>query len=102
MPIYAVHYDYDPDRTADRDAHRPAHRDYLGGLEEQGTVLLRGPYPETDGNDPEGRGPGALLVLRADSPDAVAEALDLDPFHQQGLIIRRTIREWTPGGNHPF
>ncbi|WP_029135363.1 YciI family protein [Nakamurella lactea] len=96
MPIYAVQYDYQPDRDADRDTYRPEHRAYLQSLQDAGTVLLRGPYTDAAG------GPGALLVVRAESPDAVGAALDPDPFNREGLIRNRTVREWTPVGDHPL
>ncbi|MDQ2849000.1 MAG: YciI family protein [Actinomycetota bacterium] len=95
MPIYAVQYVYDPYRNADRDTHRPEHRAYLQSLADQGSMLVRGPYSD-DG------APGALLVLRAESPDAVAAALDPDPFNREGLIIDRIVREWSPIGNDVF
>lgn len=96
MPIYAVRYDYQPDRDADRDTHRGEHRAYLQTLQEDGTILLRGPYADTTG------GPGALIVVRAESPAAVAAAMDPDPFNREGLIRRRTVREWTLIGDHPL
>lgn len=95
MPIYAVQYVYDPNRNADRDTHRPEHRRYLQSLADARSMLVRGPYSD-DG------APGALLVLRADSPDAVAAALDADPFNREGLILDRVIREWSPIGDDVF
>jgi uncharacterized protein YciI len=96
MPIFAVQYHYQPGRDADRDAHRPEHRAYLQSLADSGTILLRGPYTDTQD------GPGALIVVRADSPDAVATAMDPDPFNREGLIEQRVVREWTLIGDHPL
>lgn len=96
MPIYAVQYHYQPDRDADRDRHRDEHRGYLQSLTDSGTILLRGPYADANG------GPGALLVLRAESPEQVTTALDPDPFNREGLIRERVVREWTLVGTHPF
>jgi uncharacterized protein YciI len=46
---------------------------------------------------PYGSGPaGALLLVRAESPDAVEAVLDEDPFATSGLIADRTMRPWTP------
>lgn len=95
MPIYAVQYRYHPSRDADRDIHRPEHRAYLQSLADAGTVLIRGPYADSGE-------PGALLILKAGAPDEVAHALDGDPFNREGLIIERTVREWTPVGDHPW
>lgn len=95
MPIYAVQYRYDPSRDADRDIHRKEHRAYLQSLADAGTILVRGPYADSDA-------PGALLIVQAGSPDEVADALDGDPFNRERLIIERTVREWAPVGDHPW
>ncbi len=87
MTVYAVHYTYD-DRTTRRDEVRPEHRAYLSGLVDEGSLLASGPW--ADG------APGALLLMSADSPDEVTRLLDVDPFQREGLVIGRTIREWTP------
>lgn len=88
MPLHAVLYRYVDDAAA-LDAHRPAHRDYLRSLYEQGHLVVSGPLAE-------GGGPGALLVLDAADPAAVAELLDQDPFRVLGLIADREIRRWNP------
>ncbi|MCU1432802.1 MAG: YCII-related protein [Actinotalea sp.] len=92
MAIYAVQYTYD-DRPDVRDVERPAHRSYLGALEADGVLLASGPYAgPADGTMPD----GALLMVRAESAQAVAEHLDADPFALAGVIQQRTVREWTP------
>lgn len=96
MPIYAVQYDYDVNSASLRDQHRPAHRDYLSRLTDEGSVLARGPYADNAG------GPGALLIMRADSPEEIARLLDADPFFEQGCISSRRVREWDVLGDHPF
>lgn len=95
MPIYAVEYTYDPDRGHDRDRVRPEHREFLQSLAEAGTILVRGPYSDD-------LPPGALIVVAADDAAAALLALDPDPFHREGLILERTLREWTPVGDHPW
>jgi uncharacterized protein YciI len=39
---------------------------------------------------------GALLVIRAESVEQVAETLDADPFDIAGVIGERTIVQWNP------
>ena len=87
MPTYAVTYEYD-DRAALRDELRPAHRFFLRALLEDGVLLASGPLGTT--------GPGALIVLSADSADAALAVLDADPFRTAGLIASRQAREWDP------
>jgi len=85
MAIYAVTYTYDgSDAIAEI---RPTHRAYLSQLLENGTLLASGPLVGAD---------GALLILRADSVEAVAEVLDNDPFDIAGVITERAISEWNP------
>lgn len=95
MPIFAVEYLYDPDRPDDRDRIRPEHRAFLQSLAETGTILVRGPYADD-------QPPGALIVVSADDAAAALRALDPDPFHREGVILERTLREWTPVGDHPW
>jgi uncharacterized protein YciI len=85
MPTYAVRYTYD-ERTDVRDLVRPEHRAYLAGLAEAGTLLGSGPF--TDGE------PGALLVFRAESPEAVAAIVADDPFSREGIVAQTDIRAW--------
>jgi uncharacterized protein YciI len=88
MALHAVLYRY-VDDAATVEEHRPAHRDYLRTLFEEGRIVVSGPLAE-------GGGPGALLILDAESPDEVAPLLDKDPFHVRGLILEREIRRWNP------
>jgi uncharacterized protein YciI len=85
MPTYAVRYTYD-ERTDVRDHVRPEHRSYLSALAEHGTLLGSGPF--TDGE------PGALLVLRAASPEVVDAILADDPFVREGLVAHSEVRAW--------
>lgn len=86
MPVYAVTYTYD-DRTDLRMRARPEHRAFLSGLFDDGIVLAAGAWSDA------GR-PGGLLVVRAESADGVAAALDGDPYRRAGVLAGREIREW--------
>lgn len=85
MPIFAVHYDYAPDKAAVRDEHRPLHRTWLGEEHEAGNVLTCGPYPD---------GTGALILLRADDLAAAHTFLANDPFHAHDAIAAVRVTEW--------
>lgn len=86
MTVYAVRYDYS-EQAAARDEHRPAHRAFLATLADDGVLLLSGPFSD--------RPDGALIVLEADDAEAARALLREDPFQQQGLVERVTVREWT-------
>ncbi|MDN5600881.1 MAG: YciI family protein [Brachybacterium sp.] len=85
MATFAVQYTYidDADRMA---AHRPEHREHLAELHREGTLLLSGPL---------GDGPGALLIVVADSAEEALATLDGDPFKRERIIVDRSAREWT-------
>ena len=86
MPTYAIEYRYD-DQDAARAAVRPEHRAFLRALLDAGTLIASGPF---EGDT------GALLLVRAESEDAVAAVLDTDPFKLAGLVAERIIRGWEP------
>lgn len=87
MAYFAVHYRYTDD-AAELDRVRPQHRAFLASLT-SGPLLASGPLIDSDPAS-------ALLILRADSADAVATALDRDPFWEAGLIEERRVQEWNP------
>ncbi len=87
MTIYAVTYAYN-DRAADRDEVRPRHRAFLSGLYAAGVLLASGPVSG-------GGASGALLLLQAETSEAVLSILDHDPFQEAELIAERAAVEWT-------
>ncbi len=90
MPVFAVHYTYDPaaDQAQQRILYEPAHRGYIRELVSEGVVLAAGRYTD------ESR-PGALLIFRGDSADQVAGHLRIDPYVVHSLVTNADIREWT-------
>lgn len=86
MTVYAVRYTYDH-RTALQDEERPEHRAYLRSLADSGSLLGSGPFASGD--------PGALLVLRAESREALESLLAADPFARIGVIAATEVRPWT-------
>ncbi len=87
MSLFAVHYSYDSD-AALLERHRPAHREFLRGLL-SGGLLAAGAYPEAEE-------PSALLIVEAESAEAVESMLDDDPFLAVGAITSRLIQRWDP------
>ena len=69
------------------DAVRPIHRAWLTQLLEDGVLLASGPLVDN---------PGALLIFKAESVEALAGLLDQDPFDQAGSIGERVINQWNP------
>ena len=67
-------------------AARPAHLERLQALQQAGRLLLAGPFPAIDSNDPGAAGfSGSLIVAEFDSlADAQAWA-DADPYVASGV-----------------
>ncbi len=87
MNIFAVEYDYGSQTAGVRDDNRPAHRSWLQERADEGRVLSAGAFAD---------GAGALLVIRAESEEAVSAMLQQDPFFQAGAIDGMKITAWKP------
>ena len=86
MSIFAVNYHYAADSDALAEV-RPIHREWLANLYEQGDLLASGPLVDN---------PGALLIFKSESVEALSALLDNDPFDIAGFIGERVITEWNP------
>ncbi|OLT38773.1 hypothetical protein BJF85_08340 [Saccharomonospora sp. CUA-673] len=84
MTWYVVQTRYDGDKYKDV---RPRHRDYLVGLADQGVVALGGPFEDST---------GGMMIIQADDREALDQLLDADPYHLEGALAERTVREWKP------
>ena len=82
-----------PDSLNQRLATRPAHVDRLQALQQAGRLLLAGPFPDIDGNDPGSAGfSGSLIVAEFDSlTDAQAWA-DADPYVAAGVYASVSVK----------
>lgn len=74
-------------------AARPAHLQRLQQLKDEGRLLLAGPHPAIDSEDPGPAGfSGSLIVAQFDSErDAVTWA-DADPYIEAGVYARVTVK----------
>lgn len=81
------------DSLAQRMAARPAHLERLNALQAAGRLLLAGPFPAIDGNDPGAAGfTGSLIVAEFDSlTDAQAWA-DADPYVAAGVYADISVK----------
>ena len=79
--LYAIICEDMPDSLEKRLAARPAHLERLKTLQEQGRLVLAGPHPAIDSNDPGENGfTGSLIVAEfASLHDAGSWAAD-DPY----------------------
>jgi hypothetical protein len=72
---------------------RPAHIERLQVLKNQGRLLLAGPHPAIDSEDPGEAGFSGSLVVAEFPSLAEAQAwADADPYVQSGAYARVTVK----------
>ena len=91
--FYAIVGQDVPDSLERRLAARPAHLERLQALQHAGRLLLAGPFPAIDSNDPGAAGfSGSLIVAEFDSlADAQAWA-DADPYVAAGVYAGVSVK----------
>ncbi len=82
-----------PDSLARRQPARPAHLARLEQLRDAGRLLLAGPMPAIDAEDPGPAGfQGSLVVAEFGDLDAARAWADADPFVEAGVYREVTVR----------
>jgi uncharacterized protein YciI len=76
-----------------RKAARPAHVARMQKLLEEGRLLLAGPFPAIDAEDPGPAGfSGSLIIAEFDDLDAAKAWADADPYRVAGVYREVTVR----------
>ena len=76
-----------------RKATRPAHLERLQALQNEGRLLLAGPHPKLDSEDPGESGfSGSLIVAEFNSLEAARSWADEDPYQAAGVYANVTIK----------
>ncbi|MFV3410664.1 YciI family protein [Pseudomonas nitroreducens] len=74
-------------------AARPAHIARLEQLKEEGRLVLAGPHPAIDSNDPGAAGfTGSLIVAEFDSLAAAQAWADTDPYRAAGVYAEVVVK----------
>ena len=72
---------------------RPAHLDRLHALKEAGRLLIAGPHPAIDNNEPGEAGfTGSLVVAEFDSLADAQSWADADPYVAEGVYAAVTVK----------
>ena len=72
---------------------RPAHLARLEQLKEEGRLILAGPQPAIDSNDPGEAGfTGSLVVAEFDSLEAAQVWADADPYMEAGVYSKVVVK----------
>lgn len=76
-----------------RKSARPAHLERLEKLKEQDRLLLAGPHPAIDSDDPGEAGfSGSLVIARFDSLAQAQAWADADPYVAAGVYQQVTVK----------
>lgn len=76
-----------------RKSARPAHLARLQALQEQGRMLLAGPFPAIDTEDPGEAGfTGSLIVAEFESLEAAQSWAASDPYVDAGVYRETTVK----------
>ena len=82
-----------PNSLDKRMATRPAHLARLQALQDEGRLLLAGPFPAVDAVDPGAAGfTGSLIVAEFASLQAAREWADADPYVAAGVYQQVTVQ----------
>lgn len=72
---------------------RPAHLERLDALKNEGRLLIAGPHPAIDSEDPGEAGfTGSLVVAEFESLDAAQAWADADPYVAAGVYANVVVK----------
>lgn len=91
--LYAIITQDVDDSLEKRLGARPAHLERLEALRNAGRLVLAGPHPAIDSNDPGPAGfSGSLVVAEFASLEEARAWADTDPYIQAGVYAQVTVK----------
>lgn len=91
--LYAIISEDVADSLNRRLAARPAHLERLNELQQQGRLILAGPHPAIDSEDPGQEGFSGSLVVAEFSDLLQAQAwADADPYIEAGVYAKVAVK----------
>ena len=91
--LYAIIAEDVKNSLQDRLAARPKHLARLTALQDQGRLILAGPHPAIDSEDPGEAGfSGSLVVAEFDSIEDAKAWADDDPYVSAGVYANVTVK----------
>ena len=91
--LYAIIAQDVENSLQDRLAARPKHLERLTALQDQGRLILAGPHPAIDSEDPGESGfSGSLIVAEFDSLNEAQAWADSDPYVAAGVYEKVTVK----------
>lgn len=91
--LYAIISEDVKDSLAKRKSARSAHLERLNQLKDQGRLILAGPHPSIDAEDPSDAGfSGSLIVAEFTSLHEAQTWADDDPYIEAGVYAKITVK----------
>jgi hypothetical protein len=91
--LYAIFAEDVVDSLEKRLATRPAHLERLQSLQNQGKLVLAGPHPAIDAENPGAAGfTGSLIVAEFNSLEEAQTWANADPYLAAGVYARVTVK----------
>ena len=91
--LYAIIAQDVENSLQDRLAARPKHLERLTALQDQGRLILAGPHPAIDSDDPGESGfSGSLVVAEFESLKEAQAWADSDPYVEAGVYANVTVK----------
>ena len=91
--LYAILCEDIKDSLALRQQVRPLHLERLQQLKAQGRLILAGPHPAIESEDPGSAGfSGSLIVAEFENAEAAQTWIDADPYTDLGIFSSVSIK----------
>ena len=91
--LYAIIAQDVENSLQNRLAARPKHIERLTALQDQGRLILAGPHPAIDSNDPGEAGfSGSLILAEFNSIEDAQAWADADPYVEAGVYASVTVK----------
>ena len=91
--LYVINSEDAPNSLEKRMVSRPAHLKRIEVLQNEGRLILAGPYPAIDSSDPGPAGfTGSLIVAEFMSLEAARTWAEADPYVISGVYAKVTVR----------
>lgn len=91
--LYAIYGEDVPDSLNLRQAPRPAHLARLNELQDNGRLILAGPFPANDSPDPGPAGfSGSLIIAEFPSLQDARTWAEADPYVTAGVYAKVSVK----------
>ena len=91
--LYAIISEDVKDSLERRLSARPDHLKRLQDLQDQGRLILAGPHPNIDSENPGEAGfSGSLVVAEFDNLDQAQHWADVDPYVETGVYAKVSVK----------